>query len=190
MKTPVQLYKEGNKWVMSSALNPSMHIAFNNREEAYRISKAWRFKLTRATHRDKKYMKSNQINIIKPYKHHEQWVFDDPSVGLEREAFVAGADTLLDIVTEDIPNAGDGIVVLFSAGKFPSYNVLLKWKHGDEDGNFYSCFRDNEQPVATHNSCEPLEAWLCPALFKYYEDAPKELYLQVKPLLQEDPIAD
>ena len=42
-------------------------------------------------------MKANQINVIKPYKYHGQWVFDDPSVDLEREAFVAGADTLLDM---------------------------------------------------------------------------------------------
>jgi len=135
-------------------------------------------------------MKANQINIIKPYKYYGQWVFDDPSVELEREAFVAGADTLLDTVTEnilEIPNAEDGIIVLFSAGTFPSYNVLLKWQRGDEEGNFYSCFKDNGQPITTHNSYEPLEAWLCPALFKYYEEAPRELYMQVKPISQVRP---
>jgi hypothetical protein len=27
-----------------------------------------------------------------------------------------------------------------------------------------------------------MEGWLCPALFRYFEEAPKALYAQVKPL--------
>ena len=38
----------------------------------------------------------NAINIIAPYKHHGQWVFDDSRVGLSQEPFVAGADTWID----------------------------------------------------------------------------------------------
>ena len=40
----------------------------------------------------------NAINVIKPYKHHGMWVFDDPRVGLVQEPFVAGADTMIDRV--------------------------------------------------------------------------------------------
>ena len=38
----------------------------------------------------------NQICVIKPYKWEGMWVFDDERVGLVREAFVAGADTIID----------------------------------------------------------------------------------------------
>ena len=47
----------------------------------------------------------NSIRIISPYKYHGQWVFDDPQVGLVREPFVAGADTLIDRATADILDA-------------------------------------------------------------------------------------
>jgi hypothetical protein len=50
----------------------------------------------------------NAINVIAPYKHHGQWVFDDPRVGLSQEPFVAGADTWIDRVVADIPNAERG----------------------------------------------------------------------------------
>jgi len=47
----------------------------------------------------------NAINVIAPYKHHGQWVFDDPRAGLSQEPFVAGADTWIDRVVADIPDA-------------------------------------------------------------------------------------
>jgi hypothetical protein len=50
----------------------------------------------------------NTINVIAPYKHHGQWVFDDPRVGLSQEPFVAGADTWIDRVVADIPDAERG----------------------------------------------------------------------------------
>tara|TARA_B100000131_G_scaffold323266_2_gene381185 strand:- start:14084 stop:14635 length:552 start_codon:yes stop_codon:yes gene_type:complete len=174
MKTVVQLYKEGNKWIMSSDINSSMRVVFNSKESAYRTAKTWRFTIKRATHRDKKYMKANQINVIKPYKYHGQWVFDDPSVDLEREAFVAGADTLLDMLTHKIPDAEDGVLVLFSGSPFPDYQVHLHWDCEEMGGNVYQTIGDKQ--VGSH------ELWLCPALLKYYQQAPKDIYLQVKPV--------
>jgi hypothetical protein len=47
----------------------------------------------------------NEIYVISPYKHHGTWVFDDARVGLLQEPFVAGADTWMDRVVADIPNA-------------------------------------------------------------------------------------
>ena len=41
----------------------------------------------------------NQISVLHPYKYHGQWVFDDETTGLVREAFVAGADTMIDTAT-------------------------------------------------------------------------------------------
>src|ERR1051325_8741277 len=66
-----------------------------------------------ATDQDKA-LKMNAINVIAPYKHHGQWVFDDPHVGLVQEPFVAGADTWIDRVVSDIPNAARGFTLIFS----------------------------------------------------------------------------
>lgn len=68
-------------------------------------------------------MQMNAINIISPYKHHGQWVFDDPRVGLVQEPFVAGADTWIDHVVADIPNAERGFTLIFSSTPFPGILV-------------------------------------------------------------------
>jgi hypothetical protein len=33
------------------------------------------------------------------------WVFDDERVGLNQQAFVSGADDIIDLIVKDIPNA-------------------------------------------------------------------------------------
>ena len=38
----------------------------------------------------------NSIFVIRPYKWNGMWVFDDERVGLDKEPFVAGADTMID----------------------------------------------------------------------------------------------
>ena len=54
----------------------------------------------------------NAINVISPYKHHGMWVFDDARVGLAQEPFVSGADTWIDRVVADIPNAENGFTLV------------------------------------------------------------------------------
>jgi hypothetical protein len=44
----------------------------------------------------------NELHVIAPFKHHGMWVFDDPKVGLAQEPFVAGADTIIDGMTQNI----------------------------------------------------------------------------------------
>jgi hypothetical protein len=50
----------------------------------------------------------NTIGIIVPYKYEGMWVFDDPAIGLHREPFVAGIDTMIDQLVASIPNANKG----------------------------------------------------------------------------------
>jgi hypothetical protein len=66
----------------------------------------------------------NAINVIAPYKWHGMWVFDDPRVGLIQEPFVAGADTMIDRVVADIPDAEHGFTLIFSTTPFPGYQLL------------------------------------------------------------------
>jgi hypothetical protein len=63
----------------------------------------------------------NAINVIAPYKHLGMWVFDDARVGLVQEPFIAGADTLIDRATADIPDAERGFTLISSAVAFPGH---------------------------------------------------------------------
>ena len=67
----------------------------------------------------------NAINVISPYKHHGMWVFDDPRVGLVQEPFVSGADTWIDRVVADIPDAENGFTLFFSSTPFPGHQYRL-----------------------------------------------------------------
>ncbi len=111
----------------------------------------------------------NSINIIAPYKHLGMWVFDDPKVGLSEEPFVGGADTMIDRVTAHISDATGGFVLVFSAADFPDHEFVLEWRRAEGGGNVY------------YSPALDMEGWLCPALFRYFDDAPPRLYVQIKP---------
>lgn len=111
----------------------------------------------------------NSIFVIKPYQWEGLWVFDDPNVGLVREPFVGGADTMIDRATADLPNASRGFLAVFSAGKFPGAQIQLDWSREDGSGNIYLWKETG------------MEGWLCPALLKYFAEPPKKLFIQIKP---------
>lgn len=113
---------------------------------------------------------SNSLFVIAPYKHLGMWVFDDERVGLVQEPFVAGADTILDIWTAEIPNADKGVRLIFGATPFPGYQHKFTWVRAEMNGNVYYSEALNQ------------EGWLCPALFKYFVKAPMELYGKVEAL--------
>jgi hypothetical protein len=113
---------------------------------------------------------TNSIMTIQPYRHAGTWVFDDPTVGLVQEPFVAGVPEMIDILVQDIPQASAGFRLLFSASPFPGYAVKLDWRRGEYEGNWY------------HAPQYGMEGWLCPALFKYFAQAPRELYVKAEPL--------
>jgi hypothetical protein len=115
-------------------------------------------------------MPGNSITAIKPYQWEGLWVFDDERVDLVKEPFVGGADTLIDLAIEQkgITNAKDGFLMLFSANPFPGADLHLEWVREDMGGNVY-LWREHNQ-----------EGWLCPALLKYFDLAPKNLFVQLK----------
>ncbi len=110
----------------------------------------------------------NSLMVIVPYKYEGMWVFDDPAVGLYREPFIAGIDTLIDRATADIPDAQHGFRAIFSAAPFPGATFTLQWRRAESGGNWYFSPEFNQ------------EGWLCPALFKYFETAPPEIYVKVE----------
>jgi hypothetical protein len=111
---------------------------------------------------------ANSIMVLMPYRHVGTWVFDDIAVGLRQEPFVAGIPEMMDAMTKDIPDADKGFRLLFSAQPFPGYTHKLIWRRGDKTGNWY--YSEQYQK----------EGWLCPGLFKYYENAPKEIYVKAE----------
>lgn len=114
----------------------------------------------------------NQIQVIAPYwfEDTETWVFDDATTGLVREPFVSGVPEMIDDLVADIPNARKGFRLLFSTGPFPGFQRRLEWVREEMGGNWY---RANKPPI---------EGWLCPALFKYFDEAPKELFVKAETL--------
>lgn len=110
----------------------------------------------------------NALHLIVPYRHNGMWVFDDDRVNLFQEPFVAGIDKMIDILVKDIPNAENGFNLIFSDSPFPGYDIVLEWKSSEYEGNWYYCSKYD------------ITGWLCPALFLYYETAPKNIYVKAQ----------
>ena len=111
---------------------------------------------------------SNSLLVIAPYRHAGTWVFDDSSRGLTKEPFVAGIPKLIDKLVADIPNAEKGFRLTFSAQEFPGFKDKLVWRRKDASGNWY------------YSETFKAEGWLCPALFKYFREAPKAIYVNAE----------
>jgi hypothetical protein len=109
----------------------------------------------------------NSLFVIAPYKYEGMWVFDDLEVGLSKEPFIAGIDTMIDKVVAGIPDADKGFRAVFSAAPFPGADFKLEWRHEESGGNWY------------YSDQFKMEGWLCPALLKYFPRAPREIYVKV-----------
>jgi hypothetical protein len=68
----------------------------------------------------------------------------------------------------DIPNARQGFRLLFSVAPFPSFQRKLTRLREEFGGWWYR----SDEPEA--------EGWLCPALFRYFDDAPEEIYVKAE----------
>jgi hypothetical protein len=110
----------------------------------------------------------NELHVIAPYKHHGMWVFDDNKVGLVQEPFVGGADTIIDVMTQNIPHAASGFTMVFASYAFPGHQFQFEWLGPQGSGNLY------------HSPDLHLEGWLCPALLRYFNSSPQRLFVQVK----------
>ena len=112
---------------------------------------------------------ANVLTVIQPYWYADTWVFDDESVGLDKEPFVQGIPEMIDYLVKDIPNACSGFMLLFSSQPFVGYQVELT-RVREEYGGYWYKAKD-----------EGAEGWLCPALLRYFDDAPESLYIKAEP---------
>lgn len=115
-------------------------------------------------------MNENAMFVLHPYKHEGTWMFDDDRTGLVQEPFVFGIDDMLDRLTSAIPDAEEGFRLLFSTRPFPGHQAQLDWRREESGGNWY------------FSPTYGFEGWLCPALFKYFDAAPAELYAKAEAL--------
>lgn len=111
---------------------------------------------------------ANAMMVIYPYWHGDTWVFDDDAVGLLREPFVFGVPEMIDDLVKDFGPAGarSGFRLTFSGAPFPGFQRVLVRRREEYGGNWYSF------------EGEAREGWLCPALFRYFRDAPERLYVR------------
>lgn len=108
--------------------------------------------------------------VIAPYRYHETWVFDDASKDLVREPFVAGVPEMIDKLTAEVPHADKGFRLIFSAAPFPGAQVQLDWVREETGGHWY------------RSNLTDGEGWLCPALFKYFDEAPPKIFAKAEPI--------
>jgi hypothetical protein len=111
----------------------------------------------------------NSLMVIEPYWDGGTWVFDDEELGLHKEPFVAGVPEMIDHMVRDIPDARQGCRVTFSAAQFPGWQYKLTWVKQEAGGNIYRLDRPR------------MQGWMCPALFKYFEHAPRQIYVKAEP---------
>jgi hypothetical protein len=119
---------------------------------------------------------------IRPYvsnwDQHRVWVFDDPKKGLKNEGLVSGTDQILDMLAKRFPDGENGFELTFSDEPFDGHELTFDWiKSGTGEGlaegvtgNWY---RENSTGF---------EGWLCPALFLYFKEAPKHIYIKAESL--------
>jgi hypothetical protein len=113
---------------------------------------------------------NDALLVIEPYRYEDAWVFDEPRVGLQREPFVAGITEMIDRLVVNIPSAAAGFRLIFAAAPFEGDQTALTWLRADPvEGHWY---RADDQGD---------EGWLCPALFWFFAEAPKKIYVRAEP---------
>lgn len=115
-------------------------------------------------------VRNNAIKAIQPYYANGKWVFDDAATGLKAEPFVQGVPEMIDRLVADILNARSGFRLTFSATEFPGYELVVDRGEAYGGGRYYM------DPATGRRG------WLCPALFKYFHDAPARIYAKADPL--------
>jgi hypothetical protein len=114
---------------------------------------------------------------IKPYRltagpYAGAWAFDDEAAELVAEPFVCGVSEMLDAFLEEqgINPDDRGFELRFSAEPFGiGCWKKLVWESAVDGGNWY----------CSYITGKVMRGWLCPALYKYFDVAPKTIYVSV-----------
>lgn len=110
---------------------------------------------------------------LKVYKDERfRWVFDDSEFNLAQEAFVAGMDEVIDLITKDIPDAIDGVYIHFQDGIGSDEYPFIVLTHS---------LSINHPKLGQSNYyyCEALDkkVWICNNMYRYSDTTPQILCL-------------
>jgi hypothetical protein len=110
----------------------------------------------------------NTVNVIVPYRWAGTWVFDDSTVGLNKEPFVFGIPEMIETLLEKKGMSQvDRFRLTFSEFEFPDYDEKLDLQSGQVDqGSFYESTTFGKV------------GWLCPALSRYFDKTPARIYVK------------
>jgi hypothetical protein len=120
----------------------------------------------------------SKVHAVRPYWLPEtgEWAFDDEARGLEREPFVLGAsERITELLGDSLGWRGlekarqGGFLLLFSERPFDAYQARYYLVREEGGGHVYQDDWGRE-------------AWLCPALLKFFDEAPHALYARVEAL--------
>jgi len=115
------------------------------------------------------------------------WVFDDEKAGLKEEAFVLGMSEMITRVVEikKIPAASRGFAMIFGAAPF-DHDVELDWVPAADVAQLsngqITALPDVGNWYRANVYGQEMLGWLCPALFCYFPEAPKKIFVKVEPL--------
>ena len=110
----------------------------------------------------------NCIYVIFPYKFSGIWMFDDEAHDLKKEAFVSGMPEIINNLVKKLKNPENGFSLYFSQAEFPGFQLKLEHLKEEFSGNWYLDKKTGNQ------------GWLCPALFCYFDKAPRFLYARAE----------
>lgn len=125
---------------------------------------------------------NNSVTTIHPYVYNGQWVFDDESRGLDKEAFVSGADSIMDMLylaaqgieAAFIPDEAQ-FSLRFADTPFKGHKYQFNWV--EDNGMVY----DDDQWNLYTEQTTGISGWLCPALLRFFPDAPEKIYVEATP---------
>lgn len=102
------------------------------------------------------------------------WMFNDPRRDIYEEPFIAGADIMFDVMSKRIDRPEINFCfILFANAPLPTCDVHAKHLKPDGYGGHVYCVKQfTDQLIG-------FEFWLCPALLKFFPEAPKDLFVKV-----------
>jgi hypothetical protein len=162
----------GEKLVIDLPEDTNIEDLQSFRVKAWESSARFRAELMGKTLRYNNDM-SNSVFVLYPRRStYGIWAFDDETRGLKNEPFVGETNNLIDkMAIESGYDLEDDLQValLFAATEFPNYQCDLNLIETSPTGTTYN------------DKISGLDIWLCPAFYKYYENAPLYLFGSVVP---------
>jgi hypothetical protein len=104
--------------------------------------------------------------VIAPYREAGFWMFDDLEVGLLQELLVKGTDTVMSLLAQHLGGV---------------HEMLVYFSDEPVDEGLHAWLVEPELGGANYDIPElGIRAWLCPALFMYFDKVPKQLWFTAR----------